>query len=809
MNYKSTLLLAGMLPFAGVMAVEPDDNYLAESASENAEQSGDSAETSSDGDDAPKVADISTDLALRTDDIYLGENMIITTGHKLFPNTTIATPSFEITEEEINKTNLISPSDAIKHAPSVHVRRRFYGDTNGVTAIRGSTNFQTNHFNMYVDGLPLHNPVQTSFNGAPKWNLIAPNAIHSATVFYGPYSAEHRGAFGGTFDLKTKLPEKFEVYMDVTGIIQDSTRFGQDEVFTGHKEFISAGNRIGDWTFYGFFNHLENEGQPQSFAFTANPTRTNAGLSVTGGAFTKTEFGERSIISGDDGINEVITDLYEFKASYDFNEDLRALFTIAFEDTERNSQSRSYIRDAMGNTIFGGTVNQNGFDIDINPTSFGSPTLTGRENERKTLAYGLNLSGKINDEWSIDTTASFFDAFKDETLQSNRSRNDPAFRTDQSGRIRDVEVYWVDYSIRLATQSFLGRDDLGFMFGYQFNHSSLGINTYSSNFVYSGVRGALTDDDGGDTQTHSAFMQADWDITDYVNLMAGFRYDNWESSNGRINNQVGGGELDNRDASRISPKASLSITPTDLLSMRYSFSKAYRFPVAQELFDSSRTLGAANISDPNLDPESGYFHDFQIQYELDQGYARATFFYNMIEDEILNTQTLFAGGSVLNRTRGIDETETIGLELVYKQDYIMELPIDLSLNGTWINKIIKEDTNNPALVGKQWVRIPKWRANGTLTYHAMPNWDAIVTVAYRSNAFGDADNSDTASNVFGAIDEYVLVNFKTTYQLDVDCIDHDMKAKFTVGVDNILDEDYYDHHPYPRRTYFANVSLDI
>ena len=65
--------------------------------------------------------------------------MIITTAHKLFPNTTIATPSFQVSKEDIDKTNLTSAEDAIRMAPSVHVRRRFYGDTNGVTAIRGST----------------------------------------------------------------------------------------------------------------------------------------------------------------------------------------------------------------------------------------------------------------------------------------------------------------------------------------------------------------------------------------------------------------------------------------------------------------------------------------------------------------------------------------------------------------------------------------------------------------------------------------------------------------------------------------------
>ena len=58
---------------------------------------------------------------------FTGETMVITTSHKLFPNTTVATPSFQVSDEDINKTNLITSSDAIKMAPSVQVRRRFYG----------------------------------------------------------------------------------------------------------------------------------------------------------------------------------------------------------------------------------------------------------------------------------------------------------------------------------------------------------------------------------------------------------------------------------------------------------------------------------------------------------------------------------------------------------------------------------------------------------------------------------------------------------------------------------------------------------
>ena len=68
------------------------------------------------------------------------------------------------------------------------------------------------------------------------------------------------------------------------------------------------------------------------------------------------------------------------------------------------------------------------------------------------------------------------------------------------------------------------------------------------------------------------------------------------------------------------------------------------------------------------------------------------------------------------------------------------------------------------------------------------------------------DNSDNTSGVYGASDEYVLLNVKTQY---VQPLANDMTATFSMGVDNLLNENYFDFHPYPQRTYFANVSLDI
>ncbi|MEY8239715.1 MAG: hypothetical protein RPT25_05170, partial [Cycloclasticus sp.] len=82
-------------------------------------------------------------LAENAADNYQGDTMVITTSHKLFPNSSIATPKFSLYKEDIEKINAPTADDIVRGAPGIQVRRRFIGDTNGVVSTRGSTNFQT------------------------------------------------------------------------------------------------------------------------------------------------------------------------------------------------------------------------------------------------------------------------------------------------------------------------------------------------------------------------------------------------------------------------------------------------------------------------------------------------------------------------------------------------------------------------------------------------------------------------------------------------------------------------------------------
>ena len=85
-------------------------------------------------------------------------------------------------------------------------------------------------------------------------------------------------------------------------------------------------------------------------------------------------------------------------------------------------------------------------------------------------------------------------------------------------------------------------------------------------------------------------------------------------------------------------------------------------------------------------------------------------------------------------------------------------------------------------------------------------FQTTLSANYRGPQFAEEDNSDNTSGVYGASDEYLLLNVKSQYKQP---IGHDMTVTMSVGVDNLLNENYYDFHPYPQRSYFASIALDI
>jgi iron complex outermembrane receptor protein len=163
------------------------------------------------------------------------------------------------------------------------------------------------------------------------------------------------------------------------------------------------------------------------------------------------------------------------------------------------------------------------------------------------------------------------------------------------------------------------------------------------------------------------------------------------------------------------------------------------------------------------------------------------------------------GTTSVSAFQPIEQTETIGADLTYQQNDLFGLPLDFMANGTVLNKQITKNSKNTALVGNEWVRIPKLQVNTSATYHIQPQWNVSTAVRYRSDVFNDLENLEQGSNVFGAVDEYTFVDLKTSYQLPTY---QNLKSSVSGGIDNLFDQKAYEAHPFPQRTYYVRLSLD-
>ncbi|KIO50256.1 TonB-dependent receptor [Nitrosospira sp. NpAV] len=727
-------------------------------------------------------------------------------------------PSTRVTRTQIERQNAQTTEEVLKYQPSLQIRQRYVGDPNGVLGIRGADMFSTARNMVYADGLPIHNFLQASFNGAPRWSMVGPNEIDAVDIVYGPFSAEYSGnSIGGVVNIRTRMPRKQEFYVETSLFIQPYKLYGPDKgTFIGDRQYVSYGNRFQDkLSVFLAYNRLEAQSHPQSYFIdnTGLGTPTSGQTVVTGGIRTPDTRGTPSIIYGDTGPEKVNTHLFKGKLGYDITSELQAIFTVAYEDRTRNqNHPRNYLLDTSGQAFFGGSQPPNlpnaafnGSSFDVLNRGFGFSS-----DKRETLNLGLQLRGALTENWHIDTTISNFDVLKDTRATAFFNPSDP--NGNATGQIQDFKKFsWLNYDLKLSTPAVLGNQKWSFLTGYHFDQYNLSFRQYSLTDYATLTRGPLqaNRNNDGQTSTHAMFAQSayrflpDWDVT------VGARQEWWGASKG----VVGSTAVPDRTESALSPKVSLGYEPGPW-KLRYSFGRAHRFPVIAELYQSLSSPTQIITANALLRPENGVHHNFMIEYTLPRGYARVNVFRDDIKDAI--QQVLTASGIQTQASfQNIDQTSTTGVELIFDQRRIMGSKFDFMFNGTWMNaKVDKgplisftETTGTQAnfdLTGKQRIRLPHWRANFFTTYNATEAWDISFSGRYTSDSFNDLDNRDHINNVFGAQSDFFFMDFKTSYRFK---LQNGLKSRVSFGITNLNNDKAFVFHPYPQRTYLVEAAF--
>lgn len=701
-------------------------------------------------------------------------------------------PEISISEEDAQGINASTIDDFIKYEPSLIVRRRYIGDPNGTLGIRGSNMFQTTRSMVFADGLPLHYLLQSRYSGAPRWSLVSPDETESVEVIYGPFSAEYGGnAMGGVVNIKTKLPTEQVFHVDAGIFSQDFEYMGADDTYTGHKEFISYGDRFDNLSVYLFHNRLENDSQPQSFRYSKLTGTPGAEPIVTGGINDTDAVGDSAMYYGNSGKEEVLTNLTKLKFGYEFG-NWQSRLTIAYEDRDRETDSQeNYLLDSSGNPIWNGDVIFNGELYTINGRNFAIS-----EQNRETILIGAGLEGDIGESgWQLSTDISYFDVLEDETLSSNRNPDDPAF--DGSGRVSEFDdTGWKTFDIKARTNHFLHRKNMRFVSGYHFDHYSLNIHSYNSADYAKGVKTSQRSSTGGETKLHAVFGQWGWDFIPQWDLALGARYEHWRSEGGYYYKS---GDPFQNHASRtetgFSPKFSLGFRPDKNWQYRYSLAKAYRFPIVEELYKNVSGTTNSFIADEDLKPEQGIHNNLMAERQINSGFIRGNLFYEVIQDVIFNQTIPDPVAGTVTTMLPIDEVTTAGAEFIIQQDSVFGSNVDARFNINYVDSRVTKHNANPDMEGNVFPRMPKWRTNLLLTYHINDPWNASVGARYASDSYGRLDNTDDVDNVFGGQDSYLFIDLKTTYKIT-------KAGKLSFGIDNVTDETAFVYHPWPQRTVY-------
>lgn len=716
-------------------------------------------------------------------------------------------PTSVLTQEDMVSINATTTEDLVKYEPSLIIRKRYIGDSNGTLGLRGSNMFATPRSMVFADGVPLHYFLQTRWSGAPRWTMVSASEIAQVEILYGPFSAEYSGnSMGGVILIETAIPQKREVHVDLDYFSQDAKAYGFDERVDGYKTFVSYGEKFGDFSFYVSYNHLENESQPQSYYFDA---RTPAGntVAVTGAVEDQDIYGNRAFYFGDTGVEQATTDNFKVKLGYEW-EDWSTLLNVAYEDrnTLRDSPN-SYLRDADNNKVWAGNFVQNSVGMNVMASRLGASEL-----DRQSLSTGLRIKGELSESTKFEANVSDFSIVKDNSRASSRSLEDPAF--NGTGQTTDYDdTGWQTLEGKFSFED-VGVDGLELITGARYEAYQLNMNVYNSTDWEAGDNNGFASRSGGETSITGTFVQTNWKIDSRWDLSLGGRYERWESHDGYFgNNDPATPEYDieevpNTSESQFSPKFSVGFVPAEEWMLRYSLARAYRFPVVEELFSQYQTYNAIGESNPDLKPENGLHHNFMVEKQYDAGYVRVNFFTETIEDAIESQSTLLPGGGSVTTFAAIDEVETDGVEFIVNRYGILVPELDVRFNLAYTKSTIADNSTAEgagsanSIEGNDYPRMPRWRGNLMLTYHVSDKWDISSNAQYADKSFGRLDNTDTAENVMGAQDGYTLFGLKTTYDVGDN-------IEVGLGIDNITDELNFVAHPWPRRTVFLSLSYDM
>jgi iron complex outermembrane receptor protein len=714
--------------------------------------------------------------------------------------------SFSITARQIDETiNLKDPEDAVKYMPSLFVRKRNDGDNQAVLATRTWGVNSSARTLIYFDDLLISALIGNNNSGAsPHWNLVSPESIARIDFLNGPFSAAYPGnSIGGVLLITSKMPDRPFATAKETVSIMPWNQYGTKDTYVSSQTSAAAGDRKGALSWLLSANYQDTYQQPLTYTTFGTPA-VPVPANTIGTISALNKQGGIANVVGTGALAHSQQTSANLRLAYDITPLVQATYSLGIWNNVQTSNPQTYLTSTVtGTPTFGGV------------SGFASNKYTW---DQTHLSNAVSLKSDTKGVYDFDLSASTYNYLQD--IQLNPFTVTPTgVGFSQNGKItRNDGTNWQNADAKGIWRplGFDGPQEISF--GVHGDRYRLENPVFASsvwNATPSTGTGLLYSDNVGETRTGALWAQDAWKIAPNLKLTLGGRLETWRGLDGfnvnttpnaagvitspaAIKNQPG------LNSTNFSPKVSLSYDPDKEWNVTANFGEAYRYPTVTELYQNILVSGVATFANPNLAPEQDLNGELNIERKWNDGRVRLTLFKERVTNAIISQTTNVtnsAGGQTPTTTIGnVDAIRMQGVEVSAEKNNVLITGLQLFGSVTYVDSRILSDPSfvstigGTTAVGKRVPNVPDWRAKFGLTYRPNDSWAYTVAARYSGKQYSTLDNTDIVSHVFGAFDNFFVVDMKVHYKAT-------QNFSFDFGIDNLFNEQYFLFHPFPGRTY--------
>jgi iron complex outermembrane receptor protein len=497
------------------------------------------------------------------------------------------------------------------------------------------------------------------------------------------------------------------------------------------------------------------------------------------------------------------------KFALDVTSWLHANFTIGLWSNDQNSRVESYLRDAAGNPTFGGNAA-------IGGSGFASNTY---HLVQQNLANAFSLKTDTRGLFDWDFVVTRYDYLQD--IQRNPfTVTATGLGFTNVGRITRLDgTHWTTIDARGIWRPTGPSGAHEVSFGFHADRYVLNNPTYRTSTWYGGPEATteLYSRGDGKTETMAFWVQDAWRFAPHFKLTLGGRWESWKAFDGfnlttTTNSATGaitGTSTINQqtlNASRFSPKASLTWEPNRDWQVTGSVGIANRFPTVTELYQIATLAGLLINPNPDLTPEKSLATELAIERRFSDGRIRLSLFQEDTRDMLISQQSTIPGTTTIaSFVTNVDKVRNRGVEFAWQKDNVLARGMELFGSVTYVDSVILSDptfvgTNGSTAVGKHVPNVPAWRTTVGATYRPDDVWALTLAGRYQSKIYATLDNIDNVQNVYQAFDPFLVVDTRIQYKVD-------KRGTISFGIDNITNTKYHLFHPFPQRTYVVQGRL--